>query len=91
MAVGLWDRLHPEDKAKGVVDSGPTIAEAVETATDESTAPAKEVWGLPGRCPECNGRGYLDRIDIVDRIMYEHCTDCFHKWSVHESQTTPAS
>jgi hypothetical protein len=44
-------------------------------------------WGRPSRCPECNGRGYLDHIDMVDRIMYEHCTECGHKWTVTQAQT----
>jgi hypothetical protein len=44
-------------------------------------------WGRPSRCPECNGRGYLDHIDMVDRIMYEHCTECSHTWTITQAQT----
>ena len=47
-------------------------------------------WGRPSRCPECNGRGYLDHIDMVDRIMYEHCTECGHKWTITQAQTPAA-
>jgi hypothetical protein len=90
--MGLWDRIHQDDATNATnvdtrpglaPDEGPTIAEAVEAAT----APAREVWGRPGACPKCGGHGYLDRVDVVDRIQYEHCTECFHKWSVAEADT----
>jgi uncharacterized protein (DUF983 family) len=85
--MGLWERLHKEDTdVVAHEDAGPTIAEAVQTA---HTVHA-EVWGRPGRCPKCEGRGYLDRIDVIDRIMYEHCTECGNQWSVAESATQPA-
>ena len=81
--MGLWDRLHKDDAP---ASSGPTIAQAVETAQ----AVHREVWGRPGRCPQCGGVGYLDRIDIVDRVMEEHCTECFHRWRVNEADTVKA-
>ena len=58
---------------------------------EQDTQPRREVWGRPGRCPQCGGVGYLDRVDIVDRIQYEHCPDCFHKWSVAERDTVKAN
>jgi hypothetical protein len=82
--VGLWERLNKGADTDVVVDeTGPTIAEALQTAHDVHA----EVWGRPGRCPECEGRGYLDRIDVVDRVMYEHCTECGHAWETAESTT----
>jgi hypothetical protein len=89
--VGLWDRIHKDDveaftksgPAPATTDAGPTINEAVETARSER----HEVWGRPGQCPKCGGHGYLDRIDVIDRIMFEHCTDCFHRWQVAEAET----
>jgi hypothetical protein len=80
--MGLFDRIYG-DKAKTAEDT-PTIAEVVEQAK------AHEVWGRPGQCPQCGGKGYLDRIDVIDRVMYQHCTDCYHKWSVAEADTVPA-
>jgi hypothetical protein len=80
--MGLFDRIYGDQKVDE--DSGPTIAEAVVEAK------AGEVWGRPGQCPQCGGKGYLDRIDVIDRVMYEHCTDCFHKWSVAEADTVHA-
>lgn len=50
------------------------------------TTKSTQVWGGPGPCPECDGRGYLDRIDIRMRVMYQHCVDCGHLWSVSEAE-----
>ncbi len=42
-------------------------------------------WGQPGRCPECGGGGFLDRIDLIDREIYQHCTRCDHCWITTEA------
>jgi uncharacterized protein (DUF983 family) len=81
--MGLYERIYGKAQADRTADPGLTIGEAI--------AAAREVWGRPGRCPSCGGRGYLDRIDVIDRIMYEHCTECFHKWQVAEADTVPAT
>jgi hypothetical protein len=52
--------------------------------------PHVQVWGRPGRCPNCDGRGYLDGIDVIDRVMHQHCKECGHVWEVAEAQTVPA-
>lgn len=36
--------------------------------------------GVPGRCPECDGFGYIDNIDMVHRYQRQHCRDCGHSW-----------
>jgi hypothetical protein len=36
--------------------------------------------GVPGRCPSCDGFGYIDHIDMVNRIQTQHCRDCAHRW-----------
>jgi len=36
----------------------------------------KRIWGQANPCPACGGRGHLDRIDLVDRVEYEHCEQC---------------
>jgi hypothetical protein len=43
-------------------------------------------WGMPGRCPECGGYGYLDRIDLVDEVMHQHCPSCWHHWKVSKRE-----
>jgi hypothetical protein len=83
--VGLLDRIRASQ-----VQAEGTDAVAVESAgeADVETQPAKprQEWGKPGRCPECSGRGYLDHIDLIDRIMYQHCTECRHEWTVTEAE-----
>lgn len=79
--MGVFDRLHGAKSAD--TDMGPSIAQAVRSANQAAT----EIWGRPGGCPRCGGHGYLDRIDVIDRIQYEHCIDCSHKWSVAEADT----
>lgn len=77
--MGLLDRLQAAKRAR---DEGP--ARTVEP-TERVSAPRQE-WGRPGRCPACGGRGYLDHIDLVDRVMYQHCTECGHHWEVTEAE-----
>ncbi|MDZ7675063.1 MAG: hypothetical protein U5K30_08355 [Acidimicrobiales bacterium] len=36
--------------------------------------------GVPGRCPTCNGFGYIDNIDMVNRHQRQHCRECGHVW-----------
>jgi len=87
--MGLWERMRPDrarTESPGRYDTGPTVGEALSQAR----ALRHEVWGRPGRCPECGGIGYLDRIDLVDRIQEEHCVDCWHKWTISEADTVQA-
>ena len=72
--------LFPKKAAEPVIDLAGELADA-----------PKQRWGQPGRCPECNGVGYLDHIDMIDRIMYQHCTECMHRWAITESELAPIS
>jgi uncharacterized protein (DUF983 family) len=45
----------------------------------------RRIWGQANPCPECGGRGFLDRIDLVDRRTYEHCTECGARYSESEN------
>lgn len=82
--MGLFDRLQAAKQARA--EHGP--AKTVDLTADRGR-PVQE-WGRPGRCPACGGRGYLDHIDLVDRIMYQHCTDCGHRWEVSEAEILAA-
>ena len=53
---------------------------------DEPAPPPRPVWGSPTPCAECGGPGYVDHIDIIDRIMYQHCRECGHKWQLTERE-----
>jgi hypothetical protein len=63
--------------------------EPVIDLTDGATRPKAE-WGFPTRCPECGDFGYLDRIDVVAEVMYQHCPTCWAKWETHKSETVSA-
>ena len=42
-------------------------------------APPRLEFGYPTPCPECASPGYLDSIDVSDRVMYQHCPSCWTK------------
>lgn len=48
--------------------------------------PGELVWGMPSRCPECGGFGYLDIVDVERSVMYQHCPTCFARWEITEAQ-----
>ena len=48
----------------------------------------KGQWGAANPCPKCGSPGFLEHIDIIDRIQYEHCPECGHKWSQTEAELT---
>lgn len=78
--MGLFERLKAAEAGReATVD---LVAE--EQQTRARTGP---VWGKPSRCPACDQPGYLDHIDLVRRVMYQHCPDCFHRWEIAESET----
>ena len=43
-------------------------------------------FGYPTPCPVCNGPGYLDSIDLTQRVMYQHCPSCFTKYQTTEAE-----
>lgn len=36
--------------------------------------------GVPGRCPACDGFGYLDHVDLAHHFQVQHCRECGHRW-----------
>jgi uncharacterized protein (DUF983 family) len=76
--MGIFRRHdeHPSDAAP-----------APEPEIDLRESPPQAVWGLPSRCPECGDFGYLDRIDVVNEVMYQHCPACWHKWETARADT----
>jgi hypothetical protein len=44
------------------------------------------VWGMPSRCPECGGFGYLDIVDVERQVMHQHCPTCWAKWQITAEQ-----
>jgi hypothetical protein len=43
-------------------------------------------FGVPTRCPRCDGWGYIDRLDLVARLMQLHCPTCYDHWEISEDQ-----
>jgi hypothetical protein len=85
--VGLLDRIRASQaQAEGTDATAVASAGVADVDTQQTSTKPRQEWGRPGRCPECNGRGYLDHIDLVDRIMYQHCTECRHAWTITEAE-----
>ncbi len=62
--MGLFGRNNDDD------------AEQSDTAAYQATI----TQGVPGRCPECGGFGYIDHLDLVHRSQVQHCRQCRHRW-----------
>jgi hypothetical protein len=88
--VGLLDRIRAS-QAQAEGNEATAIARAGVADIDVQPAKPRQEWGKPGRCPECNGRGYLDHIDLIDRLMYQHCTECRHAWTITEAELVTQS
>jgi hypothetical protein len=80
--MGLFRKT--KEKSENVVDVRD------EPVVDLTEAPKKIEWGFPTRCPECGDYGYLDRIDVVHEIMFQHCPSCWAKWETRRSETADA-
>lgn len=53
--------------------------------------PTRFEFGFPTLCPECAAPGYLDSIDLSDKVMYQHCPTCWHQWSTTEAELSNQS
>lgn len=82
--MGIFRRRHRDE----VID----LTKIEQALADDSagSSPDRFEWGLPTPCPECGGHGYLDRIDPVREIMYQHCTTCFLRWEVSRQELETA-
>lgn len=56
-----------------------SLAERIEP---KPAAPAHQP-GVPGRCPECDGFGYIDHIDMINHFQSQHCRSCGHEWEFY--------
>ena len=77
------DRLKAAEEAREGTDEVIDLTDNVQAEPAEPTV----IWGRPSKCPACGENGYLDRIDLVRRTMYQHCPACMHRWDIHESET----
>lgn len=67
--MGLFRR---KNEILDLTDPAPSPAEPEHKAAVHA--------GVPGRCPTCDGFGYIDHIDMVNRYQRQHCRACGHKW-----------
>lgn len=52
-----------------------------KSATTNTTTATREITpGVPGRCPSCDGFGYIEQIDLVNFWQSQHCRECGHRW-----------
>ena len=63
----------------------PTTEEILLDLRDQ-LPPVPLVFGMPTRCPDCEDYGYIDRLDLVDRVMMLHCPTCHSRWVITEAQ-----
>jgi formate dehydrogenase maturation protein FdhE len=43
-------------------------------------------FGYPTPCPACGEAGYLDSINTIRGVQYQHCPSCSNKWSTTEAE-----
>lgn len=79
--------LFRKTKKADVVD---VRDDTVIDLTESQSADPKPQWGFPTRCPDCGDFGYLDRIDVVHEVMFQHCPTCFARWETPRSATADA-
>ena len=67
---------------------GAVSGDAIDLTEAEAPAAHRQEWGRPGRCPTCGEQGYLDRVDLVNRVMFQHCTnwECRERWETTEAE-----
>lgn len=85
-AMGLADRLRRLSGSDEHDTDQVDLVAAEEADTPAPAAPSTNLqFGRPTPCPQCGGRGYLDHLDMIDRIQYQHCTECGHRWEINEA------
>jgi hypothetical protein len=64
----------------------PPLTEEILDGLQEPLPPGDLEWNRPTRCPKCEDWGYIDRLDLVDRMMMLHCPTCYFHWEISEAQ-----
>jgi hypothetical protein len=88
--MGLFTRKKKATEAPTLDVRDEPVIDLTDGATGSGDAEKKPEWGFPTRCPECGDFGYLDRIDVVAEVMYQHCPTCWAKWETPKSATIGA-
>ena len=77
--MGIFRRSKLTDRKATFIDLRDT------SEAGSPPAPRQEVWARSNRCPLCRGIGYLDHVDMLRRVMHQHCTECGHAWETAEA------
>jgi hypothetical protein len=64
----------------------PPPTEEILATLQEPLPPGNLEWNRPTRCPQCEDWGYIDRLDLIDRLMQLHCPTCHFHWEITEEQ-----
>ena len=83
--MGLKERLEAARQERAARGGAVVNLRDVADTTEKPAAPAQE-WGRPGVCPDCGSAGYLDRVDMINRVMHQHCTACGKAWEISEAE-----
>ena len=69
------------------IEAGGEVMGFFKTRRSEPSARPQEKaeFGAATRCPQCNGLGFLDQIDLIDRIQFQHCVECGHEYTTSEA------
>ncbi len=78
-----WRRRASEEEGP----PGPAGGDAVIDLREPPVEPPAAVWGSPADCPACGEHGYIDRIDLVREVMYQHCPVCWTKYEIARADT----
>jgi hypothetical protein len=76
---GLLHRHHDTDADAGD-DEGPVWQDLPDLGLHDVRPGENPDWASPSACPSCGKTGYLDRIDIANKVTYQHCPWCWTKW-----------
>jgi hypothetical protein len=81
-----YRRRHRRDA--GEDDNGELTPTTEEILLDlrDPLPPGQLEWGMPTRCPQCEAWGYIDQLNLVDRVMLLHCPTCHAHWEISERQ-----
>jgi hypothetical protein len=88
----LFRRKRPEVPVAGApvepppVWNDPPQTDEILAGLQEPLPPGDLEWNRPTVCPQCNDMGYIDRLDLVARVMQLHCPTCFFHWEISEEQ-----
>ena len=81
--MGLIDKFRD----RGNID----ISQRLPSSDSRPGVLTVEKFGRPSPCPSCGSAGYLDHLDLIDRIQYQHCPSCEHRWEMYEEGAAAAS